>query len=245
MSINSISPVDGRYSSKITQLVSYFSEKALIRYRIFVEIQYFIHLFSEKKFGLRELTENEINILEKLYNITDQEAELVKKIEIEGFEDIPATNHDVKAIEYFIKEKLSNTSMEDILEMIHFALTSEDINNNAYSLMVKEGFNQILFPRIIDIYDYLYELSRKYKDYPMLARTHGQPASPTTFGKEILVYVNRIKEEILLLKNINILVKLNGATGNYNAHIATFPQIDWQKFTLSFIERLKKVRIKK
>lgn len=240
MSINSISPIDGRYYSKTSQLIPFFSEKALIKFRIFVEIQYFIQLFTEKKLGLRKLSEKEINILENLYDITDQDAELVKKIETQGFKDIPATNHDVKAVEYFIKEKLSNTSLKDILEMIHFALTSEDINNNAYSLMIKDGFNQILFPRIIDIYGNLYETSKKYKDYSMLARTHGQPASPTTFGKEILVFVNRIKEEILLLKNINILVKLNGATGNYNAYVVTFPELDWKEFSLSFTERLKK-----
>lgn len=242
MTINFISPIDGRYYSKTSQLVPYFSEKALIKYRIFVEIQCFIQLFAEKKLGLRTLTEKEINILEKLYDITDQDAELVKKIEIQGFKDIPATNHDVKAIEYFIKEKLYDTSLKDVLEMMHFALTSEDINNNAYSLMTRDGFNQILLPRIVDIYNDLYELSKKYKDLPMLARTHGQPASPTTFGKEILVFVNRIKEEILLLNNINILVKLNGATGNYNAHVAAYPQIDWQKFSLAFIKRLDKIK---
>ncbi len=239
MAITSISPIDGRYSSKTSELSSFFSEKALIKFRIFVEAQYLIHLFNQNKLGLRKLTKDEINLLNNLANITDQDAELVKKIETQGFNDIPATNHDVKAIEYYIKYKLAKTSLNDILEMIHFALTSEDINNNSHALMVKDGFNQIIFPFIHEIYEQLFEISKKYKDNAMLARTHGQPASPTTFGKEILVFVSRIKEEISLLNNIDILVKLNGATGNYNAHKAVFPDINWQDFSSSFVEKLK------
>ena len=138
MSINSISPIDGRYSTKTSEMISYFSEKALIKYRIYVEIKYLIHLFKEKKLGLRELTKREIILLEDIYDISDEDAELVKKIETKGFEDILATNHDVKAIEYYIKYKLSGTSLKDVLEMIHFALTSEDVNNNAYSLIIRD-----------------------------------------------------------------------------------------------------------
>jgi adenylosuccinate lyase len=239
MIIKSISPIDGRYSTKTSELIPYFSEKALIKYRIYIEIKYLISLFNEKKLGLRELTGKEINLLESLYYISDNDAELIKTIETKGYKDIPATNHDVKAVEYFIKLKLANTSLKDVLEMIHFALTSEDINNNAYSLMVRDGFNQGLFPKIIEIYDVLNSLSKKYKDYAMLARTHGQPASPTTFGKEILVFVSRIKEEIVLLKNICIMSKLNGATGNYNAHSVVYPELNWLDFSEKFIKTLK------
>ena len=240
MSINSISPIDGRYSSKTASLADYFSEKALIKYRIFIEANYLIHLAGEKKVGIRKLNKSEVELLKNIHSINDKDAELVKQIETKGYKKIPATNHDVKAIEYFIKDKLENTSLKDIFEMIHFALTSEDINNTSYALMIKDGFNDVLFPEIIKIYDSLYKLAVEHKNTAMLARTHGQPASPTTFGKEMLVFVARLKEELANLSKISILAKLNGATGNYNAHFVTFPGIDWQKFSASFVDRIQK-----
>jgi len=240
MSINSISPVDGRYESKTKELKKFFSEKALIKYRIFTEINYLIHLAGYKGLNLRNITNEEKKYLSGICNINDDDAEIVKKIETIGYEDIPATNHDVKAIEYYIKIKIKTSSLNDISEMVHFALTSEDINNISHALMIAEGFNKGVFPKLIEIYETLYNFAFDYKDAPMLARTHGQPASPTTFGKEMLVFVSRIKEEINLLKDIPLLVKLNGATGNYNAHHAVYNDIDWQSFSEKLINEIKK-----
>lgn len=146
MSINSISPIDGRYFNKVFTLSDYFSEKALIKNRILVEIKYLISLTNERKLNLKKLSNNEIDLLNGLIQITDDDAEIIKKIENSDYNDIPATNHDVKAIEYFLKFKLSNTSIKEILEMIHFGLTSEDVNNISYALMIKDGFNKVIFP---------------------------------------------------------------------------------------------------
>jgi adenylosuccinate lyase len=245
MAIDSVSPIDGRYQSKTKELSAYFSEKALIKYRVMTEIKY-LQLLSEKgEIGIRKFTDNENSLLEKLYDITDEDANIVKEIETKGFKNILATNHDVKAIEYFIKYKLENSTLKDIYEIIHLALTSEDINNISYSLMLRDGFNEIVFPYLISIYEKLYDIAVEFGDAPMLARTHGQPASPTTLGKEILVYVSRLKEEIKLLQSIPLLLKLNGATGNYNAHNIIFPGIDWQNFTKELINKLKSDFIKK
>ncbi|HOV13295.1 MAG TPA: adenylosuccinate lyase, partial [Spirochaetota bacterium] len=201
-------------------------------------INYLILLSEEGKIGLRKFRNEEKELLLNLINITIEDAEIVKAIETKGYEDILATNHDVKAIEYFIKLKLKNTSLSDILEYVHFCLTSEDINNLSYSLMIKDGFNNGLYKELINLYQSLYNLSIKYKDLPMLARTHGQSATPTTFGKEILVFVSRLKEELKLLPNIKLLSKLNGATGGYNAFNVVFPNVDWQKFSEILINNL-------
>lgn len=237
MEILNISPVDGRYFNSTKELKEYFSEKALIKYRVFTEIHYLIHL-AKNKIGLKPFSKKERDLLISICNISDEDALLVKQIETKGYKDIPATNHDVKAIEYFIKEKLKTTTLRNKLEMVHFALTSEDINNISYALIIKESFNNIIFKYLIEIYHNLYDLALKYKDISMLARTHGQPASPTTFGKEVLVFVNRLKEEIRLLKEIKIMVKLNGATGNYNAHYVAFENIDWINFSLNFLRAI-------
>ena len=238
MSINSISPIDGRYFNKVFTLSDYFSEKALIKNRILVEIKYLISLTNERKLNLKKLSNNEIDLLNGLIQITDDDAEIIKKIENSDYNDIPATNHDVKAIEYFLKFKLSNTSIKEILEMIHFGLTSEDVNNISYALMIKDGFNKVIFPELINLYDNLLNLAKEYKNLPMLARTHGQPASPTTFGKEILVFINRLKQEFEMISKIKILSKLNGATGNFNAHFIAYPEIDWINFSKKFINSL-------
>ncbi len=238
MSINSISPVDGRYGSKTKDLSPFFSEKALIGYRIKVEIAYLQKLSENGIGGLRKFTQEERKILDSLPLIADEDAEVVKSIETKGYKDIPATNHDVKAVEYFIKLKLKDTSMADVLEMVHFALTSEDINNTSMALMIRDAVNSIMIKYIEDVYSALYKIAHENKNLPMLARTHGQPASPTTFGKEILVFVNRLKEEIKVLKDTSIFAKLNGATGNFNAHSVVYPDIDWYNFSELFIESL-------
>ena len=244
MSINSISPIDGRYGSKVSVLKSYFSEKALIQYRILVEVNYLLLLSKQKKCGLRKFNRKEIKILNNLHKINDEEAEIIKNIETKGYKNIAATNHDVKAVEYYIKDRLSNTSLKDIVEMVHFALTSEDVNNASYALMIRDGFNNVLFEQLISVYSLLYSLASRYKDYSMLARTHGQSASPTTFGKEILVFVNRLKDEIALISNIPVMVKLNGATGNYNAHVTVSSNTNWIRFSRDFVEKLNAVESK-
>ncbi len=238
MSITAISPIDGRYKSKTIELSDYFSEKALIKYRIYIEIQYLKTLVSENRTSIRKLKNDEIKLLDSIADISTEDAELVKKIETKGHNGIPATNHDVKAVEYFIKEKLKDSSLSDILEMVHFGLTSEDINNNSYGLMIRDGVNKPVFTLLTELYDKLYKLSIEYADLPMLARTHGQPASPTTFGKEILVFVSRLQDEFRALGSIEIKTKINGATGNYNAHYSAFPMIDWQNFSNEFISGL-------
>ena len=236
MSIHCISPVDGRYHGKTKRLAEYFSEKALIRYRILVEVKYLLQLSSTPGTGIRQISGEESKLLENLYILSDEDAEIVKAIESRGYKQIPATNHDVKAVEYFIKLKLKNTSLEDILEMVHFALTSEDINNLSYALMIRDALNGPFLDGAGKVYDSLYALSVRHKDCPMLSRTHGQPASPSTFGKEILIFVNRLKEELKTLDSIRIFAKLNGATGGYNAHSLVFPGVDWQQFTRDLIE---------
>jgi adenylosuccinate lyase len=236
MSINAISPIDGRYHNKTKKLSEFYSEKALIKYRIYTEIKYLIML--SKSNVIRELSIDELQYLQKIIDIKDEDAQIVKDIENKGYKDIPATNHDVKAIEYFIKFKLKNTSLENITEMVHFCLTSEDINNIAYSLMLKEGVNRAVIYELINVYDAICNFAFSHKDTAMLARTHGQPASPTTFGKEMIVFASRIKEEIKTLSGIPLLVKLNGATGNYNAHNAVFHDIDWQKFSEKLVETI-------
>ncbi|MCG8573072.1 MAG: adenylosuccinate lyase [Spirochaetes bacterium] len=235
MSIIAISPIDGRYQGKTAPLSEYFSEKALIKYRILVECSYLEQLTKTTGLKLRLLTDIEKAKLANFHQISDDDAEIVKLIETQGYHHIPATNHDVKAIEYFIKLKLKKSTLSDLLEMVHFCLTSEDINNLSYALMLRDSINQIILPTIEQLYQTLYQLALDTKDSVMLARTHGQPASPTTFGKEILVFIARLKEELITLKNIPVLCKLNGATGNYNAMCAAYPEIDWPDFTQKLI----------
>ncbi len=235
MSLTSISPIDGRYKEKTLSLAGYFSEQALIKYRLITEGEYFIALSEMKGIGLRKLTLIEKNIIRSLYNLEEKDAEKVKKIE-------GVTNHDVKAVEYFIKEKLNKTSLKDSLEWIHFALTSEDINNISYALMLSEALRDSIIPALNKILISLDTFAREYKNLSMLARTHGQSASPTTLGKECKVFSSRLHRQLQALKKYAILVKLNGATGNYNAHIIAYPKLDWKKFTISFVERLSKER---
>lgn len=245
MSIRSISPIDGRYGKKTEILADYFSEMALIKYRIKTEIVYLKHLSQSGIIGMRKFTAEEEKILDDVYNITEEDALTVKKIETVGLDEIPATNHDVKAVEYFIKRKLQNTSLADVLEMVHFSLTSEDINNLSTGMMVRDGMNEVILPQLETLYSSIYKLAFEHKADAMLARTHGQPATPVTFGKEMLVFVSRLKEEIKTLCSIDVLTKLNGATGGFNAHHCVFPNSDWISFSQSLMEEFNKSSISK
>lgn len=222
-----ISPIDGRYRKQTEEISEYFSEFAYIKYRVIVETEYFIAL---SKIGvIRKLSGAEQKIIHKIeVNFTLEEAEKVKKIE-------EKTKHDVKAIEYYLKEKLSFTSLSDISGFIHFGLTSEDVNNIAVRLMLRNLSSNVLILEIKNLNKEISNLSNVYKELPMLARTHGQPAIPTTLGKEFLVFHERLQIEIDTLKQFNFRAKLNGAVGNYNALYFAYPKINWQKFTKDFL----------
>lgn len=229
---HAINPLDGRYFEKTRALASYFSEFALMQYRVMVECEYLIALSALNKLALRKFKPEEIKIIRNLYeNFDDISYEKIKKEEA-------VTNHDVKAVEYFLKEKLLKTSLKDSVEWIHFALTSEDINNISYALILSDSLEKVLMPSIQEIIFNLNKLALKHKNLPMLARTHGQPASPATFGKEIKVFVSRLERQLENLKNTKVEAKLNGATGNYNAHIVAYPKVNWLKFTRNFIAQL-------
>ena len=235
MSLEAISPIDGRYQKTTAPLTAYFSEEALIRYRIIVEGEYFIALSELKSTHLKACTSSEKKIIRSLYKITSEDARRVKELE-------SVTNHDVKAVEYFIKEKLNATSLADRVEWIHFALTSEDTNNLSYALMLSESLKQVVIPVLASIIKSLDVFAKEYKRLAMLARTHGQSASPTTLGKEFKVFSVRLTRQLKALRAYKVLVKLNGATGNYNAHVVAYPKIDWNKFTKTFVAQLSASR---
>jgi len=236
MSLNSISPIDGRYNKSTSFLSPIFSERGLMRYRLIIEGEYLIAL-SELKIKSRKLSDKEKKIIRSLYNLSEKDAQIISAIETKGYKNIKATDHDVKAIEYFMKDKLSGTTLKDVLEWIHFGLTSEDINNLSYGLMLRDG-TEVLVKKLEEIIKEITKLAQAHKSLPMLARTHGQPATPTTFGKEMEVFAHRLDRGLNHLFGQKILVKLNGATGNYNAHVVAFPNIDWIKFTKTFIAKL-------
>jgi len=240
--LEAVSPIDGRYRKHTEPLAQFFSEKALIKYRLKVEGEYLIFLSEHQQIGVRNFSKSEIKLIRKLYNLSTGDAETVKAIEYKGYQELKPTNHDVKAVEYFMKFVLKSTSLQDCLEWIHFALTSEDVNNLAYGLMLSDSISDIILPQINELYEKIEQFAYEYKDVPMLARTHGQPASPTTVGKEFKFFASRLKRQIDQLENHEILVKLNGATGNYNAHYITYPQIDWLRFTEDFVLRFNQVR---
>ena len=230
-SLNAISPIDGRYSSKTKNLSNFFSEKALIKYRVLVEIEYFISLTEVEIPGLSNWKSSDNKLIKNIYEkFSDDDAIEIKKIE-------KTTNHDVKAVEYFIKEKFNDLGFEDYSEYIHFGLTSQDVNNTAIPLSIKD----FLPSYFLIIEDLINELSIKVKEYnsiAMLARTHGQPASPTRLGKEINVFKSRIIEQFNVIKTIPISCKFGGATGNMNAHKVAFPKIDWVNFSNNFAKKL-------
>ncbi|MEO0571763.1 MAG: adenylosuccinate lyase [Bacteroidota bacterium] len=228
--LNAISPVDGRYRNKTTNLAPYFSEEALIKYRIQVEIEYFIALCELPLPQLKAFDASKFPLLQKIYQeFSSSDASSIKEIE-------KTTNHDVKAVEYFIKEKFDAYGMEAYKEFIHFGLTSQDINNTAIPLSIKEAMNNVYVPLYFELFERLKDLAHKWKDVPMLARTHGQPASPTRLGKEILVFVERLKQQFDLLNDIPSAAKFGGATGNYNAHKVAYPDVDWQQFGKKFVQ---------
>ena len=228
--LNAISPIDGRYRNKTLSLAPFFSEEALIKYRVRVEIEYFISLCEVPLPQLKNINSSLFEGLRAIYkNFSTADALWIKETE-------KVTNHDVKAVEYFIKEAFEKLGLSQYKEFIHFGLTSQDINNTAIPLSTKEAFEGVYMQSLIALISKLKELSIEWRDIPMLARTHGQPASPTRLGKEIGVFVERLEEQMRLLFNIPFAAKFGGATGNYNAHHVAYPQIDWRKFGTQFVE---------
>ena len=229
-SLNSISPIDGRYRNQIEKLSRYFSEKALIYYRLVVEIEYFISLVEIPLPELKTFPLEKIKYLKKIYEkFTDEDALEVKKIE-------KKTNHDVKAIEYFLKDKFDLIGVSKFKEFIHFGLTSQDINNTSIPLSIKNAIKEEYLPNLNEVLSNLNKLSSESKTISMLARTHGQPASPTRLGKEIMVFIERLENQIQVLNSIPNAAKFGGATGNYNAHLVSYPKINWKKFSSTFLK---------
>lgn len=228
-SLNAISPIDGRYKDKVSKLSNYFSESALIRYRVRVEVEYYIALCKLGLPQLSEVTEDDFMKLRKLYvDFSEIDAARVKEIE-------KTTNHDVKAVEYFIKEKLSTSNLAEQLEYIHFGLTSQDINNTAVPLSLRDAIEDVYLVELNEVISELNAFAIEWKDIPMLARTHGQAASPTKLGKEVMVYAERLKEQYNSLIDTPFSAKFGGATGNFNAHHVAYPKIDWVEFANEFV----------
>ena len=228
--LTAISPIDGRYRNKTQALADYFSEYALIRYRVRVEIEYFISLCE---LPLPQLEQFDHNLFERLRNIyrdfNEESAQRVKDIE-------KVTNHDVKAVEYFLKEEFDKIGgLESFKEFIHFGLTSQDINNTATPLLLKESLYDVYYPQVEELIDQLQQYAEEWKNVPMLAKTHGQPASPTRLGKEIMVYAYRLTEQLEVLKTAKLTAKFGGATGNFNAHHVAYPAYDWRAFGNCFV----------
>ena len=232
--LNAVSPIDGRYHSKSESLSSYFSEYALIKYRVKVEIEYFIWLTEIPLPQLNSFDSSKVAMLRDVYkNFSESDAQSVKEIE-------KTTNHDVKAVEYFIKKKFDEIGgLEDYKEFIHFGLTSQDINNTSFPMMLGDAIKEVYYPELHKLIDKLNGLAEEWKDIPMLAKTHGQPASPTRLGKEIRVFGYRLERQMALLESVPVSGKFGGATGNFNAHRFAYPDIDWPAFGNRFLkERL-------
>lgn len=231
-SLTAVGPVDGRYRNKTESLSPYFSEFGLIKYRVQVEIEYFIALCRCSLPQLPALTAEQEVELRKVYkSFTQKDAQIIKETE-------NVTNHDVKAVEYFVKEALKKVELQGYDEFIHFGLTSQDINNTAIPLSLKAGFKEAILPEIETVFNQLVAFSEEWKDVPMLARTHGQPASPTRMGKEFDVFVYRLHEQLNQLKQIKTYGKFGGATGNFNAHVVAYPRVDWVSFANDFLGSL-------
>ena len=233
-SLNAISPIDGRYRSKVESLANYFSEGALIRYRVRVEIEYFIALGQVDQLPLKALFAERPQLAEQLRdiyrNFTEDNALEIKEIE-------KTTNHDVKAVEYFIKRRFDALQLEAYKEFIHFGLTSQDINNTSVPLSIMECHQQVLMPQYQAILDILEQRAHEWNDVPMLAHTHGQPASPTSLGKEIMVFAYRMRRQMEYFGQIPFSAKFGGATGNFNAHLAAYPDVDWRAFGNNFVSQ--------
>ena len=229
-SLKAISPIDGRYASKTSSLVPFFSEEALIKYRVLVEIEYFIALVEMPLPQLKDFDKTLVPKLQKIYTeFTTEDALKIKEIE-------KVTNHDVKAVEYFIKEQFDALGIQQYKEFIHFGLTSQDINNTSIPLSLKDAMNEVYIPLFFEVKDKLKDLATEWENIPMLARTHGQPASPTRLGKEINVFVVRLEEQLDLLNDVKSAAKFGGATGNFNAHKVAYPTIDWKAFGTHFVQ---------
>ena len=228
--LTAVSPIDGRYRSKTEGLAPFFSEYALIKYRVRVEIEYFITLCELPLPQLESFDKSLFETLRDIYrNFTEEDAQRVKDIE-------KVTNHDVKAVEYFIKEKLDAIgNFEEYKEFIHFGLTSQDINNTSVPLSIKDALNEVYYPLVEELIAQLREYAEEWANVSMLAKTHGQPASPTRLGKEVMVFVYRLEEQLSVLKSCKITAKFGGATGNYNAHRVAYPGYDWKEFGNKFV----------
>lgn len=233
--LTAISPVDGRYRKNVDALALYFSEYALIRYRVLVEIEYFIALCEQPLPQLQSLNKAHYSALRKIYQEFQlEDAERIKQIEA-------VTNHDVKAVEYFIKEKFDVIGLQEYKEFIHFGLTSQDINNTAVPYSLRDAVHEVYYPLLEEVIAQLDEFANEWKDISMLAKTHGQPASPTRLGKELKVFVERLNKQLLLLKSVPCSAKFGGATGNFNAHHVAYPQIDWIEFGNRFVNETLKL----
>ena len=231
-SLQAISPIDGRYYQKTKKLAGYFSEEALIRYRVKVEVEYFIALCQLQLPQLKDVEPTIFPKLQKLYKeFSLEHAQNIKEIE-------KTTNHDVKAVEYFIKDKFEGLGLAEYKEFIHFGLTSQDINNTAIPLSIKDAMEEVYMPALKQLLDKLKGLAEDWKSIPMLARTHGQPASPTRLGKEISVFVVRLQEQINFLEKIPYAAKFGGATGNFNAHKVAYPEVDWKDFGSKYVNNI-------
>ena len=227
--LTAISPIDGRYHAKTKKLAEYFSEFGLIRYRVQIEVEYFIALSQTEIPIFKSFPSDKLADLRAIYlNFTEEDANWIKNSE-------KITNHDVKAVEYFLKDKIKSLGLESFLEYIHFGLTSQDINNTAIPLSLKEGIQKIYFPQIHDLIAILNRYKQEWKEIPMLAKTHGQAATPTRLGKEIQVFSERIENQLKQLEKIPYSAKFGGATGNFNAHFVAFPEIDWVHFANNFV----------
>jgi adenylosuccinate lyase len=230
--LTAISPVDGRYRGQVVELADYFSEFALIRYRLKVEVEYFIALCELPLPQLTDVNKEVYPLLRDIYNsFTDADAQKVKEIE-------KVTNHDVKAVEYFLKEKMETLGLSKQLEFIHFGLTSQDVNNTATPLTLRDAIGEVYYPLLDELVEKLDQLSREWSEVPLLARTHGQPASPTKLGKEIMVFIERIQKQVDLLQEVPVSAKFGGATGNFNAHHVAYPEINWIDFGNDFVNNV-------
>lgn len=231
-SILAISPLDGRYNGKVKQLSTIVSEFGLTKYRVTVEIEWFKFLFAKPEFNLPKLTSLDMSLLDKIVNnFSVENAQRIKEIEA-------TTNHDVKAVEYFIKEEIQHSeTLNNNREMVHFACTSEDINNTSYALMLKDALHSVMLPELNTVLTTIKTLANDYRDIPMMCRTHGQPATPSTMGKEFYNVAYRLERQINILNKQEFLAKINGAVGNYNAHLVAYPDVAWDQLAREFVEK--------
>ena len=242
MTCTPLSPLDGRYATKLTSLSQTMGEDALLAARVRTELTWLSVLCGLKLPGVKKLTAAEQKILTNVCNLSAQDLAVIRTLETTGYKNIPATRHDVKAVEYFLRLKLAKTTLKDRLPFIHFALTSEDVNSVSYALLLSDGVEKALLPALEKLQKTLFQLSKKHARSVLLARTHGQPAVPTTFGKEMRVFETRLARQIRTLKHVQISCKFGGAVGNFNAHYAAFPSANWPRAARQVLSTLNKGR---